>query len=399
MSNKKESKQNNVLLGTPDGEIETDNDVYATKLGGTPLWLDQNKAPSSDYCKCRICGDYMYLLFQSYAPLVDSAFHRVVYVWACNKRLCMKKEGSFSVVRSHVVDETYLKAQKQKEEEKRKKEEQRKAAANQTGFGQGFQLGDLWGNSAGSFAKAAAKAAPTTPLFGMKNNNTSPFGAKKETSTESMDLADQLNKLSIQPSAPVNVSLLPKFPGQYLYIDSEPKEPRYNGIDMSRYKDFLDMEKDMLMDVDGGGETWQGEAYEKQQLPKGFDKHFKKFTERVELEPSQCVRYEFAGHPLFYSALRPQQQQQIVTPCKYCKGPKVFEFQLMPNVLSILPTTEYATDNVKPENTKQSVMESWSVGMEFGSILAFVCQKDCHPGSIEEPAYMEETVVVQYELD
>ncbi|CAO3677819.1 unnamed protein product [Rhizopus microsporus] len=339
----------------------------------------------------------MYLLFQSYAPLPESAYHRVIYVWACNKRACMKKEGSFKVVRSHIIDEVYLKAQRQKEEEKRKKEEKLKAAAaaNQTGFGQGFQLGDLWGSSAGSFAKAAAKAAEPKPLFGMKP--ISPFDTKKET----VDIADQLSKLSIQ-SPPVNVSGLPKFPGQYLYIDEEPKEPRYGNIDMSRYKEYLEMEKELLMEVDeNSGETWQGETYEKQQLPKGFDKQFKKFTERVELEPSQCVRYEFAGQPLFYSALRPQQQQLIMTPCKYCKGPKVFEFQLMPNVLSILPTTEYASEAEKSvnANNKKSLLDSWSAGMEFGTILAFVCQKDCHPGPMEEPTYVEETVLVQYEID
>ncbi|KAG1453578.1 hypothetical protein G6F46_009903 [Rhizopus delemar] len=405
MSNKKGSKQHsNVQLGIPDGEIEVDNDAYASKIGGTPLWLDPNTPPSSDYCTCRVCRDKMYLLFQSYAPLPDSAFHRVVYVWACNKRSCMKKEGSFSVVRSHVVDEVYLKAQRQKEEEKRKKEEKRKAAAaNQGAFSQGFQLGDLWGSSAGSFAKAAAKsAAPAKPFelkstspFGMKASNETPsFSAKKE----AIDIADQMNQLSIQPSPPVDAASLPKFPGQYLYIDDEPKEPRFNPIDMNRYKEFLDMEKEMLMDVDG--ETWQGETYEKQQLPKGFDKQFKKFTERVELEPSQCVRYEFAGQPLFYSALHPQQQQQITSSCKYCKGPKVFEFQLMPNVLSILPTAEYASESEQSaDNTKKSALDRWSVGMEFGTILAFVCQKDCHPGSIEEPAYVEETVLVQFETD
>lgn len=44
------------------------------------------------------------------------------------------------------MDEVYLKAQRQKEEEKRKKEEKRKAAAaaNQTGFGQGFQVSDIY---------------------------------------------------------------------------------------------------------------------------------------------------------------------------------------------------------------------------------------------------------------
>lgn len=46
---------------------------------------------------------------------------------------------SFSVVRSHKVDEGYLRAQQQKEEQKKKREEQKKATS---GFGtpQGFQV-------------------------------------------------------------------------------------------------------------------------------------------------------------------------------------------------------------------------------------------------------------------
>lgn len=46
---------------------------------------------------------------------------------------------SFSAVRSHLVDEDYLRAQQQKEEQKKKREEQKKASS---GFGtaQGFQV-------------------------------------------------------------------------------------------------------------------------------------------------------------------------------------------------------------------------------------------------------------------
>ncbi|KAF1806252.1 programmed cell death protein 2 [Mucor lusitanicus] len=418
MSNKKQQtkKEPSVLLGIPDGDIEVDNDAYITKLGGLPVWLEPSKPPSSKVCECRICHNPMYLIFQSYVPLQESPYHRVLYVWACNRRSCMRKEGSFSVIRSHVVDPAYLKAQRQKEEEKRKKEEKKKAAAakQQQAFGNGFQLGDLWGNSAGSFGSAPS----TGGGFGMKKPTaasivaSTPFGAPpaKKNDTSQQDLVAQMSEMGIQD--PVDTATLPQFPGQYLYIDEE-RTDNYEsmGIDMSRYKEYLDMEKEMLMDIDEGssnGETWQGETYEKQHLPKGVDKQFKKFTERVECAPSQCVRYEFNGQPLFYTGLRPQDQQLITSPCKYCKGPRVFEFQLMPNVLSILPTTEFATKDLgaaKPIDAKvknvdaKTVLDSWNVGMEFGTILVFVCQKDCHQGSIEDVSYMEETALVQYETD
>jgi pre-rRNA-processing protein TSR4 len=340
---------------------------------------------------------------------------------------------SFSVLRSHVVDKAYLKAQRQKEEEKRKREEKKKAAAaaaaaKQQGFG-GFQMGDVWGatsfgsnNTSGGFGIAKPSGAFGAPAsgsgFGMVKPTaasivaSTPFGSKTPTQhdTNADQLAQQMGQLLIRD--PVDTGSLPQFPGQYLYIDEE-RTDNYDsmGIDMSRYKEYLDMEKELLMDIDEGnsGETWQGETYEKQHLPRGVDKQFKKFTERVEFSPSQCVRYEFNGQPLFYSALRPDQQKLIASPCKHCHGPRVFEFQLMPNILSILPTTEYASKDQPAQKSSiegkakhidaKTVLDSWNVGMEFGTILVFVCQKDCHQGSIEDVSYIEEAVVVQYETD
>ncbi|GAA5795112.1 programmed cell death protein 2 [Helicostylum pulchrum] len=429
MSNKKQiKKEAPVLLGIPDGEIELDNDAYITKLGGLPVWLDPKTPPSSKVCQCRVCGDSMYLIFQSYVPLPDSPYHRVLYVWGCNKRSCMRKEGSFSVVRSQVVDQTYLKAQRQKEEEKRKKEEKKKAAVAAAN-NQKFQLGDLWGNSAGSFGNANNTGGgfgmkpttttgfgmkPATTGFGMKPATTTGFGMKPTAASivgkkkEDNTLIDKMQQLNIVSDPIIDTTQLPQFPGQYLYIDEERTDNYDNmGIDMSRYKEYLDMEKELLMEVDEGGETWQGETYEKQHLPRGVDKQFKKFTERVECSPSQCVRYGFSGQPLFYSSLSQQQQQLIASHCKHCNGPRVFEFQLMPNILSILPTTEYATREQNVENLSgkaknidtKAVLDSWNVGMEFGTILVFVCQKDCHPGNLEDVAYVEEAIVVQYETE
>ncbi len=60
------------------------------------------------------------------------------------------------------------------------------------------------------------------------------------------DLVQQMNALGIKD--PVDTAKLPQFPGQYLYIDEE-RTDNYEsmGIDMSRYKEYLDMEKDMLI--------------------------------------------------------------------------------------------------------------------------------------------------------
>ncbi|KAF7732478.1 hypothetical protein EC973_003223 [Apophysomyces ossiformis] len=409
-----------ILLGIPDGAIpaEEDKDPYITKIGGMPVWLLSDKPPSSELCRCRICNQWMYLIFQGYVPLPDSVYHRVIYVWACNRRACMRKPGSFTVLRSQLVDEEYLEVQRKKEKKRKdqqlkKKPTVTKQPQQQPFGGAGFQLGDLWGATQpfasspspfGSFSNAAQKpAAPTVVATTAAKSPGSNSVSHSKASAKTDELTETMGRLSLtnRTKDPVDVNKLPKFPGEYLYIAEEDTEKYATlGMDLSRYQQYFDMEAELLAnDAEEG--AWKDEVYEKTQLPRGVDKQFKKFTERVECEPSQCVRYEWAGTPLLYNQLQQQQQQAIQQRCTACGGPRTFELQLMPNILSLLPTAEYAADSigaVKPSDAK-ALLDSWNIGMEFGTIIVYVCQKDCHPGDIDEVTYVEEMAIVQYETD
>ncbi|RUP15610.1 hypothetical protein BC936DRAFT_139588, partial [Jimgerdemannia flammicorona] len=89
-----------------------------------------------------------------------------------------------------------------------------------------------------------------------------------------------------------SVADIPALPAQYLYITEEVLEVSFDslGIDLSKYQKYIEMEEDnddFEEDGEGGG-TWAGEAYEKQKLPKGVDRAFKQFTERMAQWPEQC---------------------------------------------------------------------------------------------------------------
>lgn len=78
-----------------------------------------------------------------------------------------------------------------------------------------------------------------------------------------------------------------------MYICEEEVGESYDalGTDMSKYQKYLDLQQaEENADDSEEGVSWAGEAYEKQQLPRGFDKAFKRFTERVSAWPEQCVR-------------------------------------------------------------------------------------------------------------
>ncbi|WFD31483.1 hypothetical protein MSPP1_002520 [Malassezia sp. CBS 17886] len=93
-----------------------------------------------------------------------------------------------------------------------------------------------------------------------------------------------------------------------------------------------------------------GEAYEKMLLD-GVDGVFERFVRRLGPEARQVVRYEYGGQPLPFSASGPLYRQlwphgtkdapgpfdaSSVPPCPQCGAPRVFELQLMPNLVNLL---------------------------------------------------------------
>jgi pre-rRNA-processing protein TSR4 len=126
------------------------------------------------------------------------------------------------------------------------------------------------------------------------------------------------------------------------------------------------------------------------------------------------TRYEFSGSPLLFSNSDEAAKALIVSssdgygvysntklpPCQHCGSRRTFEFQLMPNILSLLSVTDHA---MKEEQTSDKTgMDQWNVGMEFGTVMVFVCEQDCNGSkSVTEDygvKYFEEHVVAQFEL-
>jgi pre-rRNA-processing protein TSR4 len=127
------------------------------------------------------------------------------------------------------------------------------------------------------------------------------------------------------------------------------------------------------------------------------DPYFLHFSTMVSFNPDQVVRYhrdkstkhdrktqqenqeddERPYEPLWHRSghriVRPEQ----VAPCPRCKGPRVFEFQIMPQMVYFLDVD--ACD------------DSW----DFGMIVVYSCAKSCAAGDGVTDGYMEEFAVVQ----
>ena len=108
-------------------------------------------------------------------------------------------------------------------------------------------------------------------------------------------------------------------------------------------------------------DEWQNEIYEANP-----QKYFQKFAFHVSFAPEALVLYDFGGSPLWYS------KPERIPKC-HCGSVRMFEYQLLPHLLVTLGVDIH-------------------LGLDFGSILVFVCEQDCQAN---ETNWTEEYVIVQ----
>jgi pre-rRNA-processing protein TSR4 len=132
-----------------------------------------------------------------------------------------------------------------------------------------------------------------------------------------------------------------------------------------------------------------------------IDKTFQKFADRLAQNPEQVIRYEFKGQPLLYSKsdavgklLAPSHSQGSkitvgggsgsgrMPTCQNCGAGRTFEVQLTPHAITELEAEEIGLE-----------------GMDWGTIIVGVCERDCTPaGTLAgEVGYVEEWAGVQWE--
>jgi pre-rRNA-processing protein TSR4 len=89
--------------------------------------------------------------------------------------------------------------------------------------------------------------------------------------------------------------------------------------------------------------------------------HYALFQARIASSPAQCLRYCFsqAARPLCPRSKEAPSSSEI-PPCDRCGGPRVFEFQVMPQLLNFLDL-----DNVDPH------------ALDWGTIAVYSCQRSC----------------------
>jgi len=222
----------------------------------------------------------------------------------------------------------------------------------------------------------------------------------------------------------------PSYPPQYLSTAGEFIPPSNKALH----------ERAAVIGDDSGpsqeGQPWTTENYENSMRT---DHVFDRFNERTAHESQQCVRYDLGGIPMpftsddLYRQLFPLSSEKsaltaitgaafdvqqpvprhgysaaTVPFCSHCGSRRVFEYQLMPNLINILESssdTEGEDSTTTDENRKETLRQLLKGGpdgrgMEWGTVLVFSCEKDCCQGpSVKEKqgTWREEVVLVHWD--
>jgi len=371
-------------------------------------------------------------LVQLWAPLQDSPYDRALYVWGCAKSGCQKMTGSVRAWRGLRYNEDYALKLERKFARKRPHgaaQSELDVRNNHQAINPFAMSGEI--NSATSFgigsdvfhslAQPGPPGAITPQVSACEEDSVDSDGDAAST-TSSRSLVTALASATLTDSW----NLSPSYSPQYIstvgeYIPSPKKSPdeRATGAIADEQESH----------------AWVSEKYENSMRT---DHVFDRFNERAAHEPQQCVRYDLGGIPMpfagddLYKQLFPllpvKSGSETVTKsvhirqappkhgydaasipsCPHCGTRRVFECQLMPNLINLIGAGSSADGDhgaTSDEERKEVVRkllkgEADGRGMEWGTILVFTCEKDCCLGSgnkEKQDAWSEELALVQWD--
>ncbi|KAJ4387507.1 hypothetical protein N0V93_008100 [Gnomoniopsis smithogilvyi] len=418
--------ETDVLLGYASKDANGEETI--SKLGGRPEWLDPSHPPSYTHFKCASCSSPLTLLLQLNAELAERfpGHERRLYVFACRKNSCRRKDGSVRAMRAtRVSADAIAKAKERRERAEREKADKEKAEAERREKDKG--LGEeLFGVAKGAFGAAAG--ANMNPFStgggggaGAANPFAKPAGGSGASATNPFSTASAAPTLENKPSGPDAAAAakdLPKTFAETLSLNNPqppsgpppPPEPWPADAELPApypVSYLADAEYETLdpqpppvpqatrmeLDDDNNNNTGgsSGGKEDKEVFESTIDSTFQKFADRLAQNPEQCIRYEFGGAPLLYSKTDAVGKKlhdvpagnigNVLPRCGHCGSKRVCEVQMTPQAIV--------------ELEEGDVLE----GMDWGAVIVAVCEGDCLPRGTGdgEVGYAEEWVGVQWE--
>eukprot|EP00054_Salpingoeca_dolichothecata_P023867 m.160708 g.160708 ORF g.160708 m.160708 type:complete len:349 (+) comp24829_c0_seq26:3-1049(+) len=311
---------------------------FPSKLGGFPAWLDLKNLPDTEATLCSHCNKPLRFLLQVYSGGVlehENAFHRTLFVFCCTSELCATLKPGISP--SLVVLRSQLP-----------------------------RKNDFFSFDPPSEELSIPPVLPQVPLCcvcglagpkrcGQCKQN---YYCSKVHQAHHWKNGhkEECTKSETQTDANPEQTLLSKgnlvFPEFELVVEPEPEEEEKT--EEEKLADFKKFSK-VVSDVDKHVTEKDMDSIENK-----IDMTLATFRERIDREPTQVLRFCRTGSPLFIGT-QDQPDQDSIPSCPLCHSPRIFEFQIMPQVLNHLKLNESIQSH----------------SFDWGVLAVYTCEKSC----------------------
>lgn len=322
---------------------QVESRLFPSKVGGKPAWLDLENLPTSEQLQCKNCQQTMIFLCQIYAPydenvnvpFINSAqnFHRTLFVFVCKNPECCHSNSNenFKVFRNSLQRANKFYPYDPPED----KPDPTFSLNNWTNL---CNLCGCKSEKQCSKCKSIYYCSREHQILDWRE------GHKKECCDSCKERKSKLLFLEWE-------------------IITEPEEIKENIVSEEE-----ELQKFRKLQEEGKTGTMKdvSEAELDEHASTDKDKAFAHFKKRISCHPDQVIRYQRGGEPLWI-ARKPL--PETIPDCNYCGGQRKFEFQIMPQMLTMLK-----------ENN-----------LDWGVVIVYTCVNSCIGGD----SYKEEFVFKQ----
>ncbi|XP_051545265.1 programmed cell death protein 2-like isoform X2 [Myxocyprinus asiaticus] len=356
-----------VLIGICDGAIDKKKNTsyFTNKIGDSP---DLHPIITLQHPMCTLCQRGLSHVVQVYCPLAASLYHRTINIFTCANPQCYGKSESWIVLRSQCLDEE-IKALSGSQDDKSTL--CKESAMSRTDW---CDKADDWGmddEEQDTIAESSAQTSADTVQMQTDSIN------------DGMDVSRKLEGLCIDGGvdhkSTLQPSEMPIFQPFYISVMEETDLDGFHDTDHEKnlLREYEEREGVIVGEIRSCESAEAPEEYEKAKAKHG-DEVFTRFMKKISLCPEQVLRW--SGSPLFIME-PPSNFNQMVPCCGNCGSPRIFEFQLMPALVSLLCSADINSETA----------------LEFGTVLVYTCRNSCWKSGSTVP--VEEFLFVQPDPD
>ncbi|PIA18229.1 hypothetical protein COEREDRAFT_71022 [Coemansia reversa NRRL 1564] len=341
---------------------ELAGDLFPSKVGGKPRWLDPTCPLPADQVLCDECAKPMPMLLQLSAPEDEpaEAFHRMIYVFACRNGACHRTDVKrcMRVMRAQLAEKNAIYREQACDHSAGTSsiDDIKWVLAEHVKPAPLCAVCGLLGNKACSKCDTRLYCSRSHQMEDWNTGHSQGCPSYKAPGKDSLDNGQRLRHL-----------LYPE-----CVIVSE-EEPLYGKDDEDGDGD-IDGDDEGSNSGEGVEQESTSEALTKtgedlEDLEVDVDEAFMAFQQRVQRSPDQIIRYarspdsDEVDKPLFVSNTDHPQIDTDIPRCEQCGTSRQFEFQIMPQMLNHL-----LLDTADPAS------------IDWGTLLVYSCPKNCTDG-------------------